>query len=129
MSILIFSDQTASQRAVLEYATHQKPNALLSTFLDQSAIALREEIASLPRPERDAIPTFLSISDLVRLYYDESPPPDDGHHGPEKGSQGKQPLIDRHNPAIESCFLTLGQLSHYLGCVLLFYLILFAFLI
>ncbi|KAK8256702.1 polyketide synthase-like protein [Phyllosticta capitalensis] len=93
MNILIFGDQTADQYPLLKKSFLRKNNALLATFLDRASIVLRDEVERLPRTQRESIPDFLSISSLVEAYY-------------EKGER---------NPQLESCLVTIAQLSHFLG--------------
>lgn len=95
MNILIFGDQTADQYPLLKKSFLRKNNALLATFLDRASIVLRDEVERLPRTQRESIPDFLSISSLVEAYY-------------EKGER---------NPQLESCLVTIAQLSHFLGYV------------
>nr|UXX20005.1 polyketide synthase [Lophiotrema sp.] len=93
MNILIFGDQTADQYPLLRKASLRKNNALLSTFLERTSVALREEVQKLPRTQRDQIPDFLRVSDLVEAYY-------------AKGVK---------TPQLESCMVTIAQLAHYIG--------------
>jgi hypothetical protein len=95
MNVFIFGDQTADQVPLLKKIVSRRDNSLLATFLERSSLAVREEIQRLPKPQRDAIPHFLTISQLVQLYH-------------EKGSK---------LPAIESVLVTISQLGHYIGCV------------
>ena len=93
MNILIFGDQTADQYPILRKASLRKNNALLMTFLDRVSVALREEVQKLPRTQREQIPDFLKLTDLVEAYY-------------AKGLK---------IPQIESCMVTIAQLAHYVG--------------
>ncbi|ORY06003.1 hypothetical protein BCR34DRAFT_604322, partial [Clohesyomyces aquaticus] len=93
MNILIFGDQTADQYPVLRKASIRRNNALLSTFLEQVSVALRQEVQQLPRTQREQIPDFLRFSDLVEAYY-------------AKGLK---------IPQLESCMVTVAQLAHYIG--------------
>ncbi|PSN62604.1 polyketide synthase [Corynespora cassiicola Philippines] len=93
MNILIFGDQTADQYPLLRKAGIWKNNALLTTFLERTSVALREEVAKLPRTQRELIPDFLRITDLVEAYY-------------AKGLK---------IPQLESCLVTVAQLAHYIG--------------
>src|ERR1700744_3719713 len=95
MDVFLFGDQTADQVPLLKKIFARRDNSLLSTFLERSSLAVREEIQRLPKPQRDAIPDFLTISQLVQLYN-------------EKGSKV---------PAIESALVTIAQLGHYIGYV------------
>jgi hypothetical protein len=93
MNILIFGDQTADQYPLLRKACLRKENAILQTFLDRVGVALRDEVQRLPRSQRDSIPDFLTVSHLVDAYY-------------ENGLK---------IPHLESCFVTIAQLAHYIG--------------
>ncbi|KAF2470334.1 ketoacyl-synt-domain-containing protein [Lindgomyces ingoldianus] len=93
MNVLIFGDQTADQYPLLRKASIRKNNALLSTFLEQVSVALREEVQKLPRTQRELIPDFLRVTDLVEAYY----------------ARGLK------IPQLESCMVTISQLSHYIG--------------
>lgn len=93
MNIFIFGDQTADQYPLLRKANVWKGNALLTNFLERTSVALRQEIQKLPRTQRDQIPDFLRLSDLVEDYY-------------AKGSKIIQ---------LESCMVTIAQLAHYIG--------------
>ncbi|KAK5156477.1 polyketide synthase [Oleoguttula sp. CCFEE 6159] len=92
-NIVLFGDQTADQYSLLRKISLRRDNALLTTFLERVAVALREEIRKLPRSQREAIPDFLTVQHLVEAYY-------------EKGV--------RIAP-VESCLVTIAQLSHYIG--------------
>lgn len=93
MNILIFGDQTADQFPLLRKITARKDNALLSTFIERSAHALRDEVKRLPRSQREAIPPFLTMTHLVEVYY-------------ENGVKV---------PQLESAMTTFSQLAHYIG--------------
>lgn len=93
MNILIFGDQTADQYPLLRKVSLRRDNALLSTFLERVSVALRDEVQKLSRAQRDAIPDFLRVSDLVEAYF-------------AKGVK---------IPQLESCMVTLAQLAHFIG--------------
>jgi len=95
MNVFIFGDQTADQITLLQKVVSRKDNTLLTTFLERVSVALREEVQQLPRRQRDAIPDFLTVNHLVEAYYD-------------KGIKVAQ---------LESCFLTIAQLAHFIGFV------------
>ena len=94
-NVLVFGDQTADQYPLLRKVVNRKDNALLSTFMERSSVALREEVSKLPRSQRDQIPDFLTVLQLVEAYQ-------------EKGVKV---------PELESCFVTIAQLGHYIGYV------------
>lgn len=95
MDVIIFGDQTADQYPLLRKACTWKNNATLTTFLDRISVVIREEVQKLPRTQRDQIPNFLTTWDLVEAYY-------------AKGLK---------IPELESCMVTIAQLSHYIGSV------------
>ncbi|OQO12430.1 hypothetical protein B0A48_03072 [Cryoendolithus antarcticus] len=92
-NVLLFGDQTAEQYPLLRRAVLRTGNALLSNFFERCVPALREEIKALPRVQRVQVPDFLTINNLVDLYY-------------ERGLK---------IPMIESAFVTIAQLAHYIG--------------
>jgi hypothetical protein len=96
MNVLIFGDQTADQAPLLRKLTCRKDNSILASFLERSSVALREEIQRLPKTQREAIPDFLTLGQLVNAYY-------------EKGVKV---------PQIESTLVTVAQLGHYIGYVI-----------
>lgn len=93
MDVLLFGDQTADQAPLLRKLALRKDNAIVATFLERASVALREEIRHLPRTRREAIPDFLTISNLVEAYF-------------AKGVK---------IPDIESTLVTISQLAHYIG--------------
>jgi hypothetical protein len=95
MNALIFGDQTADQYVVLRKAVTWKDNALLKSFLERISVVLREETQKLPRSQREQIPDFLTVGDLVEAYQ-------------AAGSKVTQ---------LESCMVTIAQLAHYIGYV------------
>lgn len=93
MNILVFGDQTADQYPLLRKVSLRRGNALLSTFLERVSVVVREEVEKLPRSQREHIPDFLRVSDLVEAYY-------------TKGLK---------IPQVESCMVTIAQLAHFIG--------------
>ncbi|KAF2667193.1 polyketide synthase-like protein [Microthyrium microscopicum] len=93
MNVQIFGDQTADQIPLLRKICSRKDNSLLTTFLERSSAALREEVARLPKSQRDQIPDFLTISNLVSAYHESA----------------------SKVPQLESVFVTISQLGHYIG--------------
>ena len=93
MNTFVLGDQTASQISLLRKLVTRKNNNLLATFLERSSIALREEVQRLPKAQRDSIPNFLTINQLVEAYV-------------EKELKVAQ---------IESSLLTVAQLAHFIG--------------
>ncbi|WPG97329.1 conidial yellow pigment biosynthesis polyketide synthase [Acrodontium crateriforme] len=92
-AILLFGDQTAEQYTLLHKVVLRKNNGLVTSFLERAATALREETAQLPRNQRDLVPDFLTVNDLIENYY-------------QKGDKV---------PMIETALLTISQLGHYIG--------------
>lgn len=93
MNVLIFGDQTADQIPLLRKIVSRRDNSLLATFLERSSSALREEIQRLPKSQRDSIPDFLTVSQLVQAYQD----------------------ANSRVPQVESALVTIAQLGHYIG--------------
>jgi len=93
MNVHVFGDQTADQIPLLRKIFSRRDNSLLSTFLERSGAAVREEIQRLPKSQRDAIPDFLTLSQLVHAYV-------------EKGVKVTQ---------LESVLVTIAQLGHFIG--------------
>jgi hypothetical protein len=93
MNVLIFGDQTADQISLLRKICSRKDSSLLTTFLERTSVALREEVEALPKIQRAPIPDFLSITQLVEAYQ-------------EKGIKV---------PQIESVLVTIAQLGHFIG--------------
>lgn len=92
-NILLFGDQTAEQYPLLRKIVLRSKNPLVTSFLERISVVLREEIRKLPRTQRDVIPDFLTVSNLVEAYY-------------EKGLK---------IPQLESSLVTIAQLGHYIG--------------
>lgn len=92
MNILVFGDQTSAQLLLLRKACSQK-GVLLTTFLQQASVGLRAEIRNLPARQREGIPDFLTILDLVEAYYAEG----------------------LRSPPLESALVSIAQLAHYIG--------------
>ncbi|KAF2868891.1 polyketide synthase-like protein [Massariosphaeria phaeospora] len=93
MNTFVFGDQTADQFRLLRKVCIWKNNAPLSAFLERTSVVLREEVQQLPRTQRDQIPDFLKITDLVEAYF-------------AKGVKNAQ---------IESSLVAIAQLGHYIG--------------
>ncbi|CAK4034878.1 polyketide synthase [Lecanosticta acicola] len=92
-NVILFGDQTAEQYPLLHRIVLRRDNALLSNFVERVALAIREETRNLPRSQRMSIPDFLTLSNLVEAYY-------------QKGTKV---------PMLESAFVTVAQLGHYIG--------------
>ena len=92
-NVFLFGDQTAEQYPLAHKVVLRKQNAVLRSFVERVSVALREETRALPRPQRETIPDFLTVSDLIEAYY-------------QKGSKV---------PMLESALVTFAQIGHYIG--------------
>ena len=92
-NIILLGDQTAEQYPLLRKIVLRKDNALIINFLERCSVVLRHEVQSLPRRQRDMVPDFLSVTELIEAYRQA------GH---------------RVLP-IETALLTISQLGHYIG--------------
>ncbi|KAJ8610450.1 hypothetical protein MRB53_038544 [Persea americana] len=92
-NVLLFGDQTADQRALLHKVALRSSNPLVSSFNERISVVLRDEIKALPRTLREQVPDFLTINNLVELYFE------------------RQLKI----PVIESVLVTIVQLGHFIG--------------
>lgn len=92
-NVLLFGDQTAEQYPLLHRIVLRKDNVLVLSFVERCALAIREETRSLPRSQRDVIPDFLTLSNLIEAYY----------------QKGDKVLM------LESALVTIAQLGHYIG--------------
>jgi cytidylate kinase len=95
MNVLIFGDQTASNKPYLKRLNYVNGNALLQTFLEQAAATIRAEVHRLPRTKRDNIPDFRNILELLEAYDDNDRPA-------------------RHAP-LDGALVAVTQLAHYIG--------------
>lgn len=91
--IFLFGDQTAAQLDLLHKIVLRRKNALLVTFLERSSVVLREEIGQLPYHSRKTFPDFLTVGNLLEAYRSQN----------------------TKLPQLESAFVTLTQLGHYIG--------------
>jgi len=92
-NVLVFGDETAEQYPLLRKVVLRYQNALVMSFLERVSVVLREEIKQLPRTQRELIPDFLTVSNLLEAYQ-------------EKGLK---------LPQIESSMVSIAQLGHYIG--------------
>lgn len=92
-TVLLFGDQTADQYPLLCKIALRKENALVRNFVERVSVALREEVRALTRTQRDGIPDFLTVNDLVENYY----------------QAGKRIAM------VESALLTISQIGHFIG--------------
>ena len=93
MQIYLFGDQTVDCQVFLRQAFGRQ-GLLFTTFLDRAGNALHEEIFSRSCVRHRArIPDFSNILELVERY----------------SATGLQ------DPAVESAFVCLAQLAHFIG--------------
>jgi len=92
-NVLLFGDQTAEQYPLLRKTVLRTGNASLSTFLERTSAALRDEIQQLSPRQKQKFPDFMTINNLLDLYY-------------EKGDK---------IPMLEAAFTTIAQLGHFIG--------------
>ncbi|KAK5172982.1 polyketide synthase [Saxophila tyrrhenica] len=92
-TVFLFGDQTADQYNILHKVVLRKENAFVRSFVERASLALREEARLLTRSQRDVIPDFNTVNDLIEAYY-------------MKGEKV---------PMIESALLVIAQLGHYIG--------------
>nr|P9WET3.1 RecName: Full=Non-reducing polyketide synthase Preu8; Short=NR-PKS Preu8 [Preussia isomera]UNY67718.1 polyketide synthase Preu8 [Preussia isomera] len=93
MNVLVLGDQVADHLQLLENTYHRKNNASVKGFLDRATDVLLSEIAKLPKRQRENIPEFRTILNLVQLYR-------------ERGLA---------IPHVESALVTVSQLAYYIG--------------
>jgi len=93
MHIFLFGDQTADQSSFLPKVFACKDHVLLASFLDRVNVALREEVAQLPRITRQRIPDFSTVQELSLRYHERA----------------------EASPAVESTILCVAQLAHFIG--------------
>lgn len=93
MQIYLFGDQTEDCQIFLRQA-FQRKGLLLTTFLHRAGNALHEEISSGSSVRyRGRIPDFSNILELLERYS----------------------ALDLQHPAVESAFVCLAQLAHFIG--------------
>ena len=96
VEVLVFGDQAVDTYPYLrQLLTRREHTAVLSSFLKQATIALRTDIASLHRSQRQALPSTHDLLEFIEAY---------------RISQG-------HNSAIGNALLVIAQLAHWIGYV------------
>ena len=96
MDIVLLGDQLAECQHLLKQVVTIKDNIILNSLLDRVAAAVHEEIARDPHQTYSKqIPRFSTTKEIIEWYYKEGQP----------------------NPALESAFLCLAQLSHFVWSV------------
>ena len=98
VDVLLFGDQAVETYPYLrQLLTRREHTAVLSSFLKQATAALRTDIASLPRFQRQALPSTHDLLEFLEAYH---------------GSQS-------HNSAVSNALLVIAQLAHWIGSVTL----------
>ncbi|GAP83149.2 putative polyketide synthase [Rosellinia necatrix] len=93
LSFLLFGDQSSDTHGFLaDFLRRGNPSILSKEFLRLAGDALRDEIESLPRVQRQKIPIFRTLSQL-----------NEGYH--------RQPI---KFPGIDSALLCTAQIAHYI---------------
>lgn len=67
LSVYLFGDQTADFQDDLRALLLVKSNALLATLIDQATVSLQREIQSLPWSQREQLPSFGNLLDLLSI--------------------------------------------------------------
>ena len=99
MKILLFGDQALDTRSYIQsQLIVGRTNPILYHFLNRVGVALRYEVSQLPPVERNRIPIFSTIEELVDRTKSEST----SHQG------------------IQSALLCISQLAHYIEYVSIF---------
>ncbi|KAL8723397.1 MAG: hypothetical protein Q9225_000313 [Loekoesia sp. 1 TL-2023] len=94
MEVLLFGDQTDLDHEFLQESLHRtRKSPAVAAFLDGTAAILREEIASLHQANREDIPSFTTIQELIARYSEEA----------------------TAHPAIEASLTCISQFIHFLG--------------
>jgi hypothetical protein len=73
-NVVLFDDSTSDRDSVLRRLVHEYDNSLLESFLQQASSLLREEVGRQPKPIRDKLPQFSSITELIGRCHDRSYP-------------------------------------------------------
>ena len=89
MNIFLFGDQASDYHDNLRSKIHQKSHPLLTSFLERTTIALRQEVAQQPHLIRNTIPSFTSLLELVDWFDD----------------------VEVSNPAMESALCCITQVA------------------
>lgn len=96
MKIVLLGDQVADCQLFLRNVLTLKDNLILKSLLDRVTFALHQEIHHQPhRSHSKDIPRFSTLKELIERHYASCRP----------------------NPALESAFLCLAQLSHFVWLV------------
>lgn len=92
MEVVLLGDQLGECQHLLKQVVTIKDNIILNSLLDRVASTIHQEISRDPyRTYSKQIPGFGTTKELVERYYASNQP----------------------NPALESAFLCLAQLSHF----------------
>lgn len=94
MSVILFGDQTGlDYDFLLKTLLGTQKSLVVAAFLDGAAATLRREIPELSLNERDGIPNFTTVQELVERVSAK----DTGH------------------PALEAALLCISQFVHFFG--------------
>jgi naphtho-gamma-pyrone polyketide synthase len=93
--LFVFGDQTTVFAPDLRKLAGVKNNSSLLNFFERVHLALREEIAGLPAPERKLFPRFSNLGELLARYEEAA-----------------------RNPALDSALSCVFQLACFLKYVL-----------
>jgi len=64
-TIFIFGDQSQETTAKVRALLNAKGDPLLISFLEQSFDVIRSEVGRLPLPEREVLPRFHNLADIL----------------------------------------------------------------
>ena len=95
LRIIVFGDQTSDYQTNLGQLLHVKGNPILSSFFEQSYIALRHAIAQQSRSVQESIPGFSSVTELLARYTESC----------------------SANSAIDSALICISQIACFIGQV------------
>ena len=94
VDVLLFGDQAVDTYPYLrQLLTRREQTAILSSFLKQASAALRADIASLPRSQRQVLPSAHDLLEFIEAF---------------RAFQGR-------NSAVSNALLVIAQLAHWIG--------------
>lgn len=70
LQLLLFGDETGDFRVPLQELCESQHGLLLSRFINDLNVLLRDEVSRQRRDVKDQIPPFRDVLDLVRKYQD-----------------------------------------------------------
>lgn len=96
MELFFFGDQTGLSYEFLKTSLQRtRKSPIVNAFLNGAATILRQEVGALPQADRECIPNFTSVQELIQRYSQNA-----GGH-----------------PAVEASLLCISQFIHFLGWV------------